>query len=314
MLILRCPLPGAVGVTYQLLETSWVTKFLGLPAKIHFPRLLDSEPILIQPNVLVGVHTEPQYSDGTDPDDARPTSPWGWPTEWEESPEDSSFAVAQLVVTLQGVGRAQSNEIYEGALRAFRHWFRVLKDWIEVWTGQDLDDVAPRKRVEVLAQGWDAWYRGTTFRPPSTIRVDFDYGTAMTPELWMKALGLAASSSEPPAESLLLRDARAAHARSQYRRSVIDAGTALEIALYALLAAANRSQSPLADELLESAKRWTLGTLLLTCKRVCDVPSTVTHELVQLRNEVIHKTARKPTKVESSAMLSAATDAVNAAS
>ena len=57
---------------------------------------------------------EPPYSDGNDPDDSRPTSPWGCPLEWEDSPEQSSFAVAQLIITLNGVKPANSSETYEG--------------------------------------------------------------------------------------------------------------------------------------------------------------------------------------------------------
>jgi len=203
---------------------------------------------------------------------------------------------------------------YEGAIAGFRAWFRMLKDWIEVWTDQDLDDVAPRRRVEVIGQGWDAWYGQMKLRPALTVHLDFDYGTAMTPELWKRALDLAARGVEPPTERLLLRDARAAHARGQYRRSVLDAGTALEISLYGLLAAADPSPSPLAEELLVLAKKWTLGTLLSTCTKVLDLPTSISMGLVQLRNDVIHKTARRPTETESSEMIKAATHAASLAS
>jgi hypothetical protein len=107
---------------------------------------------------------------------------------------------------------------------------------------------------------------------------------------------------------------RGAHLRGQYRRAVIDAATALEIALYKLLLDVHRSApSPLADELLRSAKRWTLRPLRATVARVCDVPSSISEELVTLRNDVVHKTARQPTRFESAAMISGATDAVTLA-
>lgn len=299
-----------------MLGTASPTELLGHLAEIHAPRLAGNgyAPVLVQPSVLSDKEDELDYSDGTDPEDDKPTSPWGWPTEWDGTTQEAAFAVAQVVVTFQSTDGAVSADAVGRVVRGFQSWFLALKDWIEVLTHQDLDAVAPRRRVEVEGHNWAAWQGHETLKVPWRLLVDFDYGEPLSLERWQRVLRLAGEGSEPPTEHLLLRDARAAHVRAQYRRAVVDAATALEIALYGLLLGAQASApGPLADELIRSARKWTLGTLRATVERVYGLPSSITEDLVTLRNDVVHKSARRPTEPESAAMLAAATDAVGIA-
>ena len=108
-------------------------------------------------------------------------------------------------------------------------WFHDVRTWVEIATGQDLD---PNHRV------YDAEQVGaglTFIEPPHDGALGM---TITTPHVlplraheWEAILGLSRDGKEPPLEEVLSRDARAAQRRNANRRAIIDAATALEIAL-----------------------------------------------------------------------------------
>ncbi|HVE45120.1 MAG TPA: hypothetical protein VNA57_00030 [Acidimicrobiales bacterium] len=256
---------------------------------------------------------EPDYADGSDPEDERPNSPWGYPMSWGSTSETTALAVTQIALTLTA-DAASARTVVTQSIATFPQWFDLLKDWVEVLTRQDLDPVAPRKRFELKGDRWAAWLGESELDVPHRFVVDFAYGEPLSESRWTSLLTLVGEGSQPPVEHLLLRDARAAHVRRQYRRSVVDAATALEISLHRLLLAEHRrAPSLLADEFVRSAERWSLGRLQNTLNRLGLVPAGVTADLVRLRNSVVHKTAHEPSEGESATMLTAATDAVNMA-
>ncbi|MEO9322266.1 hypothetical protein ABFT23_02165 [Nocardioides sp. C4-1] len=108
-------------------------------------------------------------------------------------------------------------------------WFDQVRTWVEIHTGQDLD---PHHRVydaEVVGSG-------LTFIEP-----DHDSAMSLTiatpsvlplrAEAWRQILGSVRDGVEPPLEEVLSRDARAAQRRGHERRAILDAATAVEIAL-----------------------------------------------------------------------------------
>lgn len=108
-------------------------------------------------------------------------------------------------------------------------WFDDVRTWAEIVTGQDLD---PNHRV------YDAESVGTglTFiEPPHDGALGLTITTPRVLPLraqeWADILGFVRDGKEPPLEEVLSRDARAAHRRNANRRAIIDAATALEIAL-----------------------------------------------------------------------------------
>ncbi|MFF0101857.1 hypothetical protein ACFYO8_21285 [Micromonospora sp. NPDC005257] len=108
-------------------------------------------------------------------------------------------------------------------------WFNDVRTWTEVLTGQDLD---PNHRVSDA----ESVGAGLTFiEPPHDGALGFTMTTPRVLPLraqeWADILGLVRDGKEPPLEEVLSRDARAAFRRDAYRRAIIDAATALEIAL-----------------------------------------------------------------------------------
>lgn len=112
-------------------------------------------------------------------------------------------------------------------------WFDQVRSWVEILTGQDLD---PGHRV------YDAETVGAGLAfiaPPHEgglgLRLTTRHLQPVSGDEWRGILAAVRDGKEPPLEYLLTRDANAAFARGFYRRAVIDAATALEIALVRIL-------------------------------------------------------------------------------
>lgn len=311
-LLVQYPLPVGIDVARDVLGDVSATHIGDQTAHIHLPQLRGEDPILIQPAVLDSVNEEPCYVDGTNPEGDAPTSPWGWPLSWNTPGEQSAFAVSQVVMTLEKVMPARAADVLASCRKELPQWFSTLKDWCEILTKQDLDVVAPRERVRLDGRGWACWHDGDPIRVRPRIILDFDYGDPVSQTCWNRLVQLAGSGIRPETEHRLLRDARSVHVRRQFRRAVLDAATAIEIALYNLIIKKQlQNPSPLVETLVElhgkigvwaPCRTWSLSSETFR-------PS-MTNDLVALRNAVIHKQASKPTAEESKRMLEAAADLV----
>jgi hypothetical protein len=229
---------------------------------------------------------------------------------WGSGGSDA-FAITQQIVALDPVESLEASQMLEMVMAGLSSWFLLVKDWCEVLTRQDLDSIAPRRRVNVEGSEWACWHGDRSIDVPLRISLDFDYGEPLTAQRWGRVLELAGTATQASVEHLLLRDARAADARGQYRRVVVDAATALEIALHRILLAEHRSSpTPLGSELLTMAERWTLGTLIRVVGSIGALPLGVTPDLATLRNEVVHRKAKEPSKSDANQILSAANKAV----
>lgn len=113
--------------------------------------------------------------------------------------------------------------------RSVDTWFDGVRTWAEIVTGQDLD---PRHQVYDA----EAIGAGLTFiEPPRQdaqgLRLTTRHVSPLREKEWETILDLVREGTEPPLEEVLSRDARAAQRRGANRRAVLDAATALEIAL-----------------------------------------------------------------------------------
>jgi len=314
-LLVRYPLPAGIGVALDVLGHVSATRIGDRTAHIHLPRLRGVDPILIQPAVLDSLIEEPCYVDGTDPERDTPESPWGWPLSWGIADEQKSLSVSQVVVALEKVVPAEAADVLAVCREELPQWFSKLKDWCEILMRQDLDVVAPRNRVRVEGAGWACWHDGDPVQVSYRVTVDFDYGKPLYRTHWNHLLTLVGDGIQPPTEYLLLRDARSAQVRGQFRRAVLDAATAMEIALRRLLDEEyQRSPSRLAHELIRSSERWSMGTLWKVVAGLGTLPTSMKENLIGLRNAVVHKNAKMPHGTESKEMLAAASDLLAIAS
>jgi len=108
-------------------------------------------------------------------------------------------------------------------------WFDQVRTWTEILTGQDLD---PNHRV-YDAESVGA---GLEFVEPAHdgalgLTITTPHVVPLLAREWATILKFVRDRKEPPLEEILSRDARASHRRDADRRSVVEAATALEIAL-----------------------------------------------------------------------------------
>lgn len=310
-LLVRYPLPVSIGVARDVLGDVSATRIGDNTAHVHLPRLRGEDPILIQPAVLDSLNEEHCYVDGTDPEREAPTSPWGWPLSWNTPDEQTVLAVTQVVMTLEQVMLAQSADVLASCRKELPQWFSTLKDWCEILTKQDLDVVAPRERIRSDGAGWACWYDGDPVRVLPRVIMDLDYGDPVSQTCWDRLVIRAGDGTQPDTEHLLLRDARSAQVRRQFRRAVLDAATAIEIALHLLLVEEyRRNPSPLADERIRLSEHWAMRKLWEEVAGFPNLPRSMTDDLINLRNAVVHKSAKEPTYTESKNMLAAASDLV----
>ncbi|MGI9120200.1 MAG: hypothetical protein ACR2G7_08800 [Acidimicrobiales bacterium] len=304
------PLPATVGMRPAVLGSVTPTRVRDVPVSVHLPVARPDEHHLFRPAVLDWLDPETEYTSYSDADD-RPESPWGFTIAEGDGPV---LGVSQVVLTAAAVDDGEAKAVVRTLTKHFGAWFDSMKDWCEALTLQDLDYVAPRRRFAIEGAHWGAWFDQTGVGTLGHMAFDFDYGEPLELAPWERICVLASSGSRPSTEHLLLRDVRGALNRHLYRRSVVDAATAMEIALYELLHAEFRAdQSKLAGQLIDLAERWTLGTLVTNVGKIVTLPLALNTDAVGLRNKVVHRSAYTPTEDEAGRWLALATAVVTQA-
>lgn len=174
------------------------------------------------------------------------------------------------------------------ALEGLDTWIETVRSWIEVLTHQDLDHRYPRYDAEFKGDGLRRWggnFWLTKELPTSRTRTI----TPVSLARWIDILRRASRDEEPPLEHLLLRDARASLARTDYRRAAIDAGTAAELALNLLYRESLQLLSS-SDQLSQDERN--LGSLQRLFDRVpitYGVSSGALSDLIFARNKAAHE-------------------------
>lgn len=108
-------------------------------------------------------------------------------------------------------------------------WFDEVRTWVEVLTGQDLD---PNHRLySAVDLGADLSFIEPSHEGPVGLRLTTEVVRPVTNSEWRVILDKVNQAARPPLEHILLRDANNAYRRVDFRRSLVDTGTALEIVL-----------------------------------------------------------------------------------
>ena len=230
-----------------------------------------------------------------------------WTTEYAaDVPEEFQPATALLRLVITAVEaptdtarswRGPDQQLGE----IIKFWFDQVRSWVEICTGQDLD---PGHRVydaETVGAGL------TFIAPPREGDLGLQLTTRhiqpVTAAEWRWILAAVRDGKEPPLERLLVRDADAAFARGFYRRAVIDAAAALELALV-------RIMDERIEEIPESqrkglAARPSLGRYIDVAKASgfeFDVTFEDLKRLNDARNDAVHR-AQAPDSFETLMLL-----------
>lgn len=185
-------------------------------------------------------------------------------------------------------------------------WFDQVRSWVEILTGQDLDPGHQVYDAETVGAGL------TFIDPPHEgalgLRLTTRHLQPVTDAEWRWILAAVRDGKEPPLEYLLIRDANAAFARGFYRRAVIDAAAALEIALVRVLDEKIEELPGRQRKRLEN--RPTLGTSIDIAKISgfeFEMPFEDLRRLNEARNDAVHR-AQAPDYVGTHILLRVAGD------
>lgn len=246
----------------------------------------------------------PPLIDGVEVPDSLDGELVAWTTEYAADVLEEfqpATALRRIVITAveAPTGSWQGPDQQLGSIVKF--WFDRVRSWVEIFTGQDLD---PGHRVydaETVGAGL------TFIAPPHEGDLGLQLTTPrirpVTAAEWRWILAAVRAGKEPPLERLLVRDADAAFTRGFYRRAVIDAAAALELALV-------RTMDERIEEIPESqrkglAARPSLGRYIDVAKASgfeFDVTFEDLKRLNDARNDAVHR-AQAPDSFETLMLL-----------
>lgn len=181
-------------------------------------------------------------------------------------------------------------------------WWDTAKAWLEVLTGQRITLVGHRP-AQYLGNKTPIWKilpdgsLGAPFTIPSFIAVSVEDVPGLgrgvpvaTSEILRHCFTFAESNTLPHFPWLLIRDARSLHEAGQYRRAVIDAGSAAEMAVKDLMHAQLASTVPPGIVNRLTQRDLTLGAASEVLKDTgfVGLPSNFSRGLVGVRNRVVH--------------------------
>jgi hypothetical protein len=222
-------------------------------------------------------------------------APFGKVTIWH--PSEPNGGIKQfwtqrlLLLSKSKVTEAEARKL----LHAVDKWVLLLDKWIEVFTRTDLRE----REVEVTQYGASAYvwlYRGkdrkgktVSSHKPTGMVVKAHSPLAITPRQWGQILKKASGGAALPEAHLFLRDARRELGSKRYRRSVLDAATATEVALAKLrddaLLSSDQKVGAYVQESAQQVRR-----LVEFLKAVGQkLPDAIVQEVGTPRNRAIHE-------------------------
>jgi hypothetical protein len=177
-------------------------------------------------------------------------------------------------------------------------WWTLLSNWISIFTRQDL--VLIGKSGSGIRFGpivnWNGDPDGLRVNGSreTSIPVVSDQGVdVLDHQTLLACMSLAADGKKPPDEWLFIRDARSLINARQYRRAVIDAGTAAELAMTALIDGKLTNLNFLEREKLLAKNRglWELSNLMIE-RGAGTRPDQLQKDLAEPRNDAAHDGAK----------------------
>ena len=249
-----------------------------------------------------------------DPEGILPGTAWGAVLDWDEDANRSAIVVQRLAFRFAGFDEEASNGAAQDLFEGIDAWFQALAPWVRTLVDQDADTAASGGSVRVLGQGMEVrTVTRSTVSPPleSRRRLMVRFPPDQKPldkKSWRYALARVDAAEQPPLEYLLVSNARIDLHLSRTRRAVLDAATAVELALNAILVshptAANTSPKM-------------LGKLVQTLDNAGSLPTgvqaaTLTTQLINIRNRTVHN-GYVPSHGEADAAVRIAVQVVEAA-
>lgn len=305
----------------ECLDQSFESRTACFPLIVRLPRLDKS---LHQVDLVAPFSKFRADDDAEDAKEARypGDSKWGCLQPGQDNPDDWENPIPRCAVVerLRFVTEAAADgsdlhDILDHFGTDQMDWWTRLADWIGVVSSQDLVGLG-RNRHTASFERISMWTDG---RESGLTKLGFGdlrpyCGEPLKRDELARCMALVAEDTRPPDEWLLIRDARSLVRADEYRRAVLDAGTAAELAITAMLdnhLLANSSPE-VAAALMERTRmlgnRYRLANDLLSGA----LPDQVNERVIEPRNKAAHHGAAL-TKEVANAAVETATALVDAA-
>lgn len=270
-----------LAISLPTLKQEWQEGYLGPPAWTHRvfrdpPQNKEVSDENFTWGVTVGFHDEP---DGTQaPDFARVRR----------------LRFETTIITTNYAGDFFNARA--GAVRELEAWWAVLSSWISVFTRQDFVEIGKtrggiRSGPIVTWSGDKDGYR-VNATIDTSLPVVSDDVDILDHRTLTGCMRLAGDGAQPPDAWLFIRDARSLVNARQYRRAVLDAGTAAELAMTALIDAKHNHLNLLEREKLLEKHRglWEMSGLMEQSQAGTRPPG-LQKDLAEPRNQAAHEGA-----------------------
>ena len=270
-----------LSVSLPTLKAEWQEGFLDPPAWSYrsFREAKQSAQLSDDKfdwGVTVGFHDEP---DGTQLPDFARVRRWRFETTVTSTNFASDFF------------RARARAVQE-----LEAWWDLISTWISLFTRQDFVEIGKTRRGirvgPIVMWCGDKDGKRVNGSIDKSIPVVSDQVDILDHRTLSGCVTLAANGAQPPDEWLFIRDARSLVSARQCRRAVIDAGTAAELAMTALVDRTLTSMNFLEREKLFEKNRglWELSNLVVT-RNAGTRPSRLQQDLAEQRNSAAHEGA-----------------------
>ena len=184
--------------------------------------------------------------------------------------------------------------VREKFIQELEAWWSLVSTWISVFTKQDFVEIGKTRsgiRVGPIVT-WNGDVDGLRVngsKETSIPNVNDEGVEILNHQMLLACTRLAANGTQPPDEWSFIRDARSLVNARQYRRAVIDAGTAAELAMTALIDPTLTGMNLLQREKLFEKNRglWELSNLMVT-QNVGTRPDRLQQDLAEPRNQAAH--------------------------
>lgn len=258
--------------------------------------------LITVPSVGAGPLEPPSFASVAQSDrDAKeqvPETGWGVITDWESLDNGIQVALSARVdrlaflIELVAVGLLPLSPERTGAIHEVDAWWSLFSMWVEIFTSQDAND---RGRTQVGTNTGPIW----SWESRSGTRTNASKNTVWparnAPERLLDhatfeaCMKLAAAGEPPPDMWLFIRDARALINSGDYRRAVIDAGTAAELAMTEILDQhLATTEAKLRDALVERSRTLEGRAKLMKELGAASVPTMFKEHLQNPRNSAAH--------------------------
>lgn len=245
--------------------------------------------------------------------------PWGGPSQWHTDRQfgagDAAY-ISHILVSTQILSVNSGDAAHQIGVAVqveIDAWANLLGDWLEVLAARWFR--RPNRHGAVLsgqAGPISAWHfdgsSSTRLENPNSTRAVGLGGDGIPLANWSAALRLAGECRVPPVERILLRDARVGVGIGDFRRAVLDAATATEIALALLLDRKTASAGPDISKAVRDGVRGlvSLSDILRKTFKERGISPRVQIDIAEPRNKAIHSGSQPSRDEANTAIVTAA--------